>query len=175
MQHQDWQEVVFKKTVGKGTTTARSASVETASSVSSKPAWKIEMDVDSETSKRPLELVNREDAQRIVRGRCDKKLTQKDLATKLNMQFARSMRDVRLMGYHAARCKPSTTAELHLKYTRVAAMLGLDQAHEFIDLYVSRLMMTDRKDVETCFPERCLWPDVSRRRVVVDVGSCSIL
>ncbi len=86
MQHQDWQEVVFKKSLGKGTTTARSASVETASSVSSKPAWKIEMDVDSETSKRPLELVNREDAQRIVRGRCDKKLTQKDLATKLNMQ-----------------------------------------------------------------------------------------
>jgi ribosome-binding protein aMBF1 (putative translation factor) len=88
MHHQDWKEVVFKKPMGKTQiqTKTRTTGVETASSVSSKPAWKIEMDVDSETSKRPLELVTREDAQRIIRGRCDKKLTQRDLATKLNMQ-----------------------------------------------------------------------------------------
>jgi hypothetical protein len=81
--------------------------------------------------------------------------------------FARSMRDARVMGYPAARGEPSTTAELHLHYTRVAAMLGLHQTHEFIDLYASRLMMSGRK-VATCFPERCLWLDASRRRVIVD-------
>lgn len=58
----------------------------TMSTTSSKPAWKIEKMVDGETGK-PLVFTSREDAQRIVAGRVSMRLSQKDLAIRLNMQL----------------------------------------------------------------------------------------
>ena len=83
--HQDWKEIVFKKASSKlSIKPSRFSKPETPSSSSSKPAWKIERDVDGESGK-PLNFVNRDDAQRIITGRVIKKLGQKDLAMNLNM------------------------------------------------------------------------------------------
>ncbi len=86
LSHQDWQPVILRKherkqekeTVGK-------KDAATLSSVANKPAWKIELQVDGEVGK-PIVYVSREDAQKIITGRVSKKMTQKELACKLNMQ-----------------------------------------------------------------------------------------
>lgn len=87
--HQDWKTVVLRpkkevevKTVAKG---AAGVSTSTVSTATGKPAWKIEEQVDSDVGK-PIKLVSKEDASAIVKGRVEKKLTQKELAQKLNMQ-----------------------------------------------------------------------------------------
>ena len=87
--HQDWKEVVFKKPAVKlsgGSGSGSGKAPETQSTSSSKPAWKIERDVDAVDAGKPLAFVSKEDAQRIVAGRVAKKLCQKDLAMRLNMQ-----------------------------------------------------------------------------------------
>ena len=90
--HQDWKQVVFKKTQLQEDSTSRrlkktlQSHAATASTTSSKPAWKIEQEIDSDLTKKPLERVSKTDAQRIILGRCAMKLKQQDLATKLNMK-----------------------------------------------------------------------------------------
>ena len=83
-QQQDWKQVVFKKQT-KSKDSRQPMVAATASTMSSKPAWKIEQMVDSDESKKPLDRVSKADAQRIVLGRCAMKLKQQDLATRLNM------------------------------------------------------------------------------------------
>lgn len=85
--HQDWNTVVLKpkKPVEeKATVRKDSAGLTTVSAVTGKPAWKIEEQVDSDVGK-PVKYVTKEDASAIVKGRVEKKMTQKDLAQKLNM------------------------------------------------------------------------------------------
>jgi ribosome-binding protein aMBF1 (putative translation factor) len=59
----------------------------TQSAVSSKPAWKIEQQVDSDApGTKPLTRVSPDDAQRVVAARTAAKLTQKQLAARINVQ-----------------------------------------------------------------------------------------
>ena len=92
MDHQDWQEIVFKKKTNaaavkrdKNSSCIGKAS-ETISTLSSKPAWVIERDVDAVDTGKPLAFVSKDAAQRIIVGRIAKKLCQKDLARHMNMQ-----------------------------------------------------------------------------------------
>jgi len=88
-QHQDWKTVVLNKrpeavvtkTVGVG---GKSGGYGGSTSTSGKPAWKVESMVDSDVGK-PVEYVSKEDGQKIVNGRVAMKLSQKDLAVRLNM------------------------------------------------------------------------------------------
>jgi len=48
--------------------------------------WKIEQQVDGDNGK-PLQYISKADSQLIIQGRIAMKLTQKDLACKLNMQI----------------------------------------------------------------------------------------
>lgn len=87
--HQDWKQVILKpKKVeeAKENVTKSSVVKTTVSTVTGKPAWKIEKEVDSDSGK-PLIYVSRDDASNIIKGRVDMKLSQKDLANRLNMQF----------------------------------------------------------------------------------------
>lgn len=84
MQHQDWTTIVFKKP--KTETVDKAAKPpETLSTASSKPAWKVEKQVDSDVGK-PVNYVTKTDADAIIKGRIEAKLTQKQLAQRLNMQ-----------------------------------------------------------------------------------------
>ena len=83
-QHQDWNQVVFKKPKVELHDKALKTP-ETVSKTSSKPAWKIEKQVDSEEGK-PITYVTKLDADLIIKGRIEAKLTQKQLAQRLNMQ-----------------------------------------------------------------------------------------
>lgn len=87
--HQDWETVILKKKKvddARENVTKTSVNKTTISYATGKPAWKIEKEVDSETGK-PLIYVSREDANNIIKGRIEMKLSQKDLANRLNMQF----------------------------------------------------------------------------------------
>ena len=87
-QHQDWNTVVLKKRQVDDTTTKTDKApkkTEVFSRVSSKPIWKIEKQIDSDTGK-PLNYVSKHDADLIIKGRIEAKLTQKQLAQRLNMQ-----------------------------------------------------------------------------------------
>ena len=58
----------------------------TMSTTSSKPAWKIEKQIDDENGQGSvLQFTSKEEARMIVQARLAMKLTQKDLAVKLNM------------------------------------------------------------------------------------------
>jgi ribosome-binding protein aMBF1 (putative translation factor) len=83
--HQDWETVVLRKSkpVQKETVNKNDAKI-TVSQIVNKPAWKIEQQVDGDSGK-PLQFVSKEDARKIVDGRVGLKLSQKDLACKLNM------------------------------------------------------------------------------------------
>lgn len=87
MNHQNWETVVFKKASAKGGA-ERPAQASTGAGAtvteSGKPAWKIEKQVDSEAGK-PLNFVSAETAKAIVGGRVAAKLTQKQLAARLNI------------------------------------------------------------------------------------------
>lgn len=86
LSHQDWQTVVFRKSLPQQKKDATiKPQTATMSVVANKPAWKIEQQVDSETSK-PIKFVSKEDASAIISGRVALKMTQKDLANKLCMQ-----------------------------------------------------------------------------------------
>jgi len=85
-EHQDWNTVVLKKKLAQPEKAlVNKTSHATVSSATNKPAWKIEQQVDGESGK-PIVYVSREDAQKIIGGRVGKKMTQKDLANRLNMQ-----------------------------------------------------------------------------------------
>lgn len=87
--HQDWTTVYFNKekpknsTGGSGTPKTQQ---QTMSSVANKPAWKIEQQVDSETGK-AIDFISKEDACFIRDMRVKAKLTQNDLANRLNMKL----------------------------------------------------------------------------------------
>lgn len=81
--HQDWNTVILKNTQPKQTIVATTKATIIASS--SKPAWKVEQQVDGDTGK-PVNFVSRTDADLIVKARVNAKLTQKQLAQRLNMQ-----------------------------------------------------------------------------------------
>lgn len=84
--HQDWQTVVFRKSSpDQKKEVVIKPTAATISSATNKPAWKIEQQVDSETSK-PITYVSKADAAAIVAGRVLLKMTQKDLANRLCMQ-----------------------------------------------------------------------------------------
>lgn len=91
--HQDWETVVIRKVKSEfekkqdafGQGVRKAAPAQTQSTASAKPAWKIEKMVDDPDGKKPLEFVKKEDAQRIIQARVALKMTQKDLAHKLNM------------------------------------------------------------------------------------------
>jgi ribosome-binding protein aMBF1 (putative translation factor) len=90
MSHQDWEPVVFKKKnteVQKEAQRRQSAQAASAtvSKTANKPAWKIEKQVDGDGP--PVTYVSKDDANKIVQGRVAMKLSQKDLAQRLNMQF----------------------------------------------------------------------------------------
>lgn len=86
MEHQDWETVVFKKK-SQHEITREKVPRQNGHTVtpSQKPAWKIEQQVDSENGK-PLNLVSSEVAKAIINGRIALKLTQKQLAQRLNLQ-----------------------------------------------------------------------------------------
>jgi ribosome-binding protein aMBF1 (putative translation factor) len=85
--HQDWSPVVIGKTKGDNVKkdTARKQVISTTSSATNKPAWKIEQQVDSDVGK-PIKYVSKEDSNKIIKARVTLKLSQKDLAQRLNMQ-----------------------------------------------------------------------------------------
>lgn len=102
--HQDWSTVVLKKPQKAALAEekqksavpvqhANQAKNSVAHSASSKPAWKIEQQVDDETNKSPLDFVTSEVAKKIIQGRINMKLSQKDLANRLNMQ-EREIKDI---------------------------------------------------------------------------------
>jgi ribosome-binding protein aMBF1 (putative translation factor) len=88
MEHQDWNVITFKKNKGPEKEIQAKSSVITAttSSTTNKPAWKIEQQVDGDNGK-PLQYISKADSQLIIQGRIAMKLTQKDLACKLNIQI----------------------------------------------------------------------------------------
>ena len=81
MQHQDWQQVVFRKP--KPSERIIEAP-KTMSSTTGMAAYKID---NADYAENPLKQVSREDMQYIIQGRVNKKLTQKDLAKQLNIQL----------------------------------------------------------------------------------------
>jgi putative transcription factor len=91
-EHQDWNTVVLKKK--KTDAEVKQERVKkhvgntgpTMSSTTNKPAWKIEKQVDDENSK-PVTYVSKQDSSAIMKARLAMKLSQKDLAQRLNMQF----------------------------------------------------------------------------------------
>lgn len=86
--HQDWTPVVLKKKTSTPEIKVvnKNDKQQSISSVTNKPAWKIEKQIDGTDSGKPLNYVSRDNAQKVIAGRVAMKLTQKDLATKLNMQ-----------------------------------------------------------------------------------------
>lgn len=98
--HQDWEPVVIKKNPAKTTSASSSAVARSrvqnnnasTSSINNKPAWKIEQQVDGDVGK-PMTLVSKEDGAKITRGRVAMKLSQKDLAMKLNLP-AKTIQDI---------------------------------------------------------------------------------
>jgi ribosome-binding protein aMBF1 (putative translation factor) len=85
--NQDWNVVILRKSEKNTSIEQKSKQtpVATSTTIANKPAWKIEQQIDSDVGK-PLQYVSREDAHKIIQGRVQKKLSQKDLATRLNMQ-----------------------------------------------------------------------------------------
>jgi putative transcription factor len=83
--HQDWKTVLLKPKVDVQTEKKVAHNPVSISSSTGKPAWKVEAQVDSEVGK-PITFVSKEDAALIIKARVEKKLTQKELAQKVNMQ-----------------------------------------------------------------------------------------
>lgn len=83
---QDWTPVVLKKGKSQKHRKPSNTSQEVFSQTSNKPLWKIENQVNGDTGK-PIKYVSREDATFIMATRLSKKLSQKDLAVKLNIQL----------------------------------------------------------------------------------------
>jgi ribosome-binding protein aMBF1 (putative translation factor) len=104
-QHQDWKPVILKKKTPVpqqkqqnqqqkpgGDSNINKSRQATMSAASAKPAWKIEEQVDS-LERKPLDMVSKDIAKRIIQARTDAKLSQKELAIKANMT-EREIRDI---------------------------------------------------------------------------------
>lgn len=83
--HQDWDVVTLRAKVAERPPSAYQHQSATQSTTSSKPAWKIEKQVDDETSKKAIEYTSREDAKSIVDRRMALRLSQRDLAMRVNV------------------------------------------------------------------------------------------
>ncbi len=85
--HQDWTPVVIKKNIStiKKELVPKSEATKETKTITGRPAWAIEKQVDDEKSK-PVIYVSSETAKEIISGRLSMKLTQKQLAQKLNIQ-----------------------------------------------------------------------------------------
>lgn len=81
MHHQDWETIILNKPTS--STVAKTTPPATLTA-SQKPAWKVEKQVDADTGK-PLTYVDPSTAKSIVSGRVARKLSQKDLARRLNV------------------------------------------------------------------------------------------
>jgi len=91
MQHQDWNIITFRKKqeaikqkMLKGEAPTQKATI---SQVSNIPAWKVEENVDAVDGGKPLKYISTDDSKKITQARMAKKLTQKELACRLNMQL----------------------------------------------------------------------------------------
>lgn len=82
--HQDWKEVIMKRPKSETATVAVAKGPPATTAVGGKPAWKVEQQVDSDNGK-PLNYVGTDTARSIVGGRTAAKLTQKQLAQRLNV------------------------------------------------------------------------------------------
>ena len=82
--HQDWETVVLKPSKEKHEEQTIKKTVTETLTASQKPAWKIEKQVDSEEGK-PITLVSTSVAKMVTGARVAKKISQKDLARKLNV------------------------------------------------------------------------------------------
>ena len=85
--HQDWRTVLLK--AGSGPPKARpvlsrSPAPATMSSATGTPAWKVEQRADADDGK-PISLVSRDDARHITNRRIALKLSQRDLAVRINV------------------------------------------------------------------------------------------
>ena len=88
--HQDWRTVLLK--AGSGGTpsggtlrpASRSQAPATMSSATGTPAWKVEQRADADDGK-PISLVSREDARHITNRRIALKMSQRDLALRINV------------------------------------------------------------------------------------------
>jgi len=74
-----------KESTQKQTQSRTAVQTQTISSATNKPAWKIEQQVDSDVGK-PIKYVSKQDADTIKNMRIALKLTQGELATKLNIK-----------------------------------------------------------------------------------------
>ena len=86
--HQDWRTVVLKagsglRPVSSGGS-SRSQGPATMSSATGTPAWKVEQRADADDGK-PISLVSREDARHITNRRIALKMSQRDLAVRINV------------------------------------------------------------------------------------------
>ena len=79
--HQDWKPVVFKKTENKSKEEKTSTST---SSLSSVGVYKASGDDDVKKTK----YISKNTSQAIIGARCEKKMTQKELAQKCNMEVS---------------------------------------------------------------------------------------
>jgi ribosome-binding protein aMBF1 (putative translation factor) len=86
--HQDWTPVILKKKPEQQKVVVQKHVKEAASvsATSNKPMWKIEQQVDSDVGK-PIIYVSKDLSKKILAARVAAKLSQKDLAQKLNMQM----------------------------------------------------------------------------------------
>lgn len=83
MQYQDWNIVTFKNKKNIERKEIKN-NIVTINSKTNKPIWKIEKQIDSDIGS-VFKYVSREDANIIIQNRILMKLSQKDLAYKLNM------------------------------------------------------------------------------------------
>jgi len=92
MSHQDWQTIVFRKPKTK-TQISSQNSAQTLTASTSRPAWKVEKMVDGDFGK-PIDWVTKEEGMAIMRGRLASKLTQVQLAAKLNNVQAKEIQEI---------------------------------------------------------------------------------
>lgn len=84
--HQDWEVVTLNKRPAPTTyKTTHKPPPQTVTSTSFKPAWKVEQQVDADTGK-PITRVGTQTGKAITQARVNAKLTQAQLAVRLNMQ-----------------------------------------------------------------------------------------
>lgn len=81
--HQDWTPVVFKKSDNNKSKEEKST-VATSSSLSSVGVYKASGDEDTKKTK----YISKNTSQAITNARCEKKMTQKELAQKCNMDVS---------------------------------------------------------------------------------------
>ena len=88
IEHQDWETVFIrnkKKAENNDERKKQFGNIgPTMSAVTNKPAWKIEKQIEDGKT---VSQVSKDDSQKILQGRLAMKLTQKELAQRLNMQF----------------------------------------------------------------------------------------